>query len=245
MPSLIDLRRRIRSVKNTQQITKAMKTVSTAKFRKAQRTVVDARPFWHDAPGAPEPAAPTGPGGRRPPAARRPARRRRVERHRLTSDKGLCGGFNSNIIAGPLAFIQAKAAAAQVRLVLVGKKAVDFFRKRDSWSVDRSIGDKTDKLTRRRGPRLGRVPDRGSTPSRRRTPSTSSTTSSSPSPAADRGHESSCRIAPNPGTEPGGDVDCRTGSRARTAARVILPRYVESQVRHASSSRRRPSRRRG
>ena len=48
MPTLIDLRRRIRSVQNTQQITKAMKTVSTAKFKKAQRTVVEGRPQWHD-----------------------------------------------------------------------------------------------------------------------------------------------------------------------------------------------------
>ncbi|HDT12759.1 MAG TPA: ATP synthase F1 subunit gamma, partial [Candidatus Aminicenantes bacterium] len=47
MPTLIDLRRRIQSVRNSQQITQAMKTVSTAKFRKAQRTVQEARPFWH------------------------------------------------------------------------------------------------------------------------------------------------------------------------------------------------------
>ncbi|MEN6310174.1 MAG: FoF1 ATP synthase subunit gamma, partial [Acidobacteriota bacterium] len=47
MPTLIDLRRRIRSVQSSQKITQAMKTVSTAKFRKAQKTVLASRPFWH------------------------------------------------------------------------------------------------------------------------------------------------------------------------------------------------------
>ncbi|MFQ6038061.1 MAG: F0F1 ATP synthase subunit gamma, partial [Candidatus Aminicenantales bacterium] len=50
MPALIDLRRRIKSVRNTQQITQAMKTVSTAKFKKAQREVLQARPLWHNFP---------------------------------------------------------------------------------------------------------------------------------------------------------------------------------------------------
>ena len=50
MPALIDLRRRIRSVQNTRQITKAMKTVSTAKFRKSQRRVLESRPWWHTWP---------------------------------------------------------------------------------------------------------------------------------------------------------------------------------------------------
>ncbi|TES87178.1 MAG: ATP synthase F1 subunit gamma, partial [Candidatus Aminicenantes bacterium] len=50
MPALIDLRRRIKSVRNTQQITQAMKTVSTAKFKKSQRAVLEARPHWHNSP---------------------------------------------------------------------------------------------------------------------------------------------------------------------------------------------------
>jgi len=47
MPALIDLRKRIKSVRNTQQITQAMKTVSTAKFKKSQRTLLESRPYWH------------------------------------------------------------------------------------------------------------------------------------------------------------------------------------------------------
>ena len=50
MPELIDLRRRIKSVRNTQQITQAMKTVSTAKFKKAQRDVLQSRSYWHTFP---------------------------------------------------------------------------------------------------------------------------------------------------------------------------------------------------
>ncbi len=51
MPALIDLRRRIKSVSNTRQITQAMKTVSTAKFKKAHRSVLEGRPHWHNLPG--------------------------------------------------------------------------------------------------------------------------------------------------------------------------------------------------
>ena len=50
MPALIDLRRRIKSVRNTQQITQAMKSVATAKFKKAQRMVLETRPYWHHQP---------------------------------------------------------------------------------------------------------------------------------------------------------------------------------------------------
>ena len=50
MPALIDLRRRIRSVRNTQQITQAMKTVATAKLKKSQRLVIESRPYWHTYP---------------------------------------------------------------------------------------------------------------------------------------------------------------------------------------------------
>ena len=47
MPALIDLRKRIKSVQNTQQITQAMKTVATAKLKKVQRPLMEARPYWH------------------------------------------------------------------------------------------------------------------------------------------------------------------------------------------------------
>lgn len=146
MPTLIDLRRRIRSVQNSQKITQAMKTVSTAKFRKAQRTVVASRPFWHLFPELISRLAYwASDSGGHPLLDRR--EEKKVEVVVVTSDKGLAGAFNSNLLARALSFIQGKQASASVRLVLVGKKAVGFFR-RHAWPVDRSYGDRTDKLTR-------------------------------------------------------------------------------------------------
>jgi F-type H+-transporting ATPase subunit gamma len=145
MPTLIDLRRRIRSVQNSQKITQAMKTVSTAKFRKAQRAVVASRPFWHLFPELMDRLAYWASDGGHPLLERR--EEKKVEVIVVTSDKGLAGAFNSNLLARALAFIQAKEAASWVRLVLVGKKAAAFFKAHD-WPVDLAFGDRTDKLTR-------------------------------------------------------------------------------------------------
>jgi F-type H+-transporting ATPase subunit gamma len=145
MPTLIDLRRRIRSVHNSQKITQAMKTVSTAKFRKAQRTVIEARPFWHVFPELMSRMAYWAAGAPHPLLDNRTERKAEVLV--VTSDKGLAGAFNSNLLAKAAAFIEERQKTAEVRLVLIGKKAVGFFRKH-KWPVDRSIGDRTDKLTR-------------------------------------------------------------------------------------------------
>ena len=144
MPALIDLRRRIKSVKNTQQITQAMKTVSTAKFKKAQRTVLEGRPQWHNLPGLLERISSwAGSQGS-------PLLERREERTVLvlviTSDKGLCGAFNSNLLARAHGFIKEKAANSEVSLVLVGKKAANFFKKLP-YLIHRAYADKVEKLT--------------------------------------------------------------------------------------------------
>ena len=143
MPNLIDLRRRIKSVKNTQQITKAMKTVSTAKFRKAQRGVLEGRPLWHEAPGVLSQISAWAGAGAHPLFAVRAEKRVRVIV--LTSDKGLCGAFNSNLMSKALQFIQAKAAGAEVKLVLIGKKASNFFKKQP-FPIEKAYADKTDCL---------------------------------------------------------------------------------------------------
>ena len=145
MPTLIDLRRRIRSVQNSQKITQAMKTVSTAKFRKAQRTLFASRPFWHLFPGLMNRLAYWACDGWHPLLDRRDERKSEVLV--ITSDKGLAGAFNSNLLAKAASFIEEKGKTADVRLILIGKKATNFFRK-SSWPVDRSFGDRTDKLTR-------------------------------------------------------------------------------------------------
>ena len=143
MPTLIDLRRRIKSVRNTQQVTKAMKTVSTAKFKKTQRTIVEGRPFWHGAPALLWDAARwTGCGGH-PLFLPRPERRVHVVV--LTSDKGLCGAFNSNLLGRVQQFLDEKSVLASVNLVLIGKKAVQFSRKLNL-PVELAFSDKTDKL---------------------------------------------------------------------------------------------------
>ncbi len=143
MPTLIDLRRRIKSVKNTQQVTKAMKTVSTAKFKKAQRVIQEGRPYWHGSPALVWDASRWTGGLGHPLLLSR--EERRVHVIVLTSDKGLCGAFNSNLLARTQEFLDEKSKTAAVRLILIGKKAGHHFRKL-AFPVDRAVGDKTDKL---------------------------------------------------------------------------------------------------
>ena len=129
MPSTIDLRRRIRSVKNTQQITKAMKMVAAAKLRRAQERMMAARPYS---------------------AALRQvlasvSTRVEVEKHPLlavreqenkvlllivTADRGLCGAFNTNIIRAAQNAI-AERGWQDIHLTTIGRKAGDFFKRRN------------------------------------------------------------------------------------------------------------------
>jgi F-type H+-transporting ATPase subunit gamma len=131
MPSLIDIRRRIRSVKNTQQITKAMKMVSAAKLRRAQDRVVAARPYaalLRQILGNVTAAAAANES-----LAGNPLLAQREERRILlvltTSDKGLAGAFNANLIKGAQRFV-AERPEAKISLELIGRKGRDFFRKR-------------------------------------------------------------------------------------------------------------------
>src|SRR5215471_14565023 len=102
MPSLIDIRRRIRSVKNTQQITKAMKMVSAAKLRRAQDRVIASRPYGgllHKVlANAAAAAAGDEQASQKPLLAQRPEQR--ILLVLVTSDKGLAGAFNANLIKG-------------------------------------------------------------------------------------------------------------------------------------------------
>jgi len=127
MPALIDLRKRIKSVRNTQQITQAMKTVSTVKFQKAQRIVLESRPKWHDSPELVSDTAFWAPSAIHPLLARR--EEKNVLGLVFTSDKGLAGAFNSNLLERAASFFAEKAETCDVRLILVGKKAVMFFKK--------------------------------------------------------------------------------------------------------------------
>jgi F-type H+-transporting ATPase subunit gamma len=138
MPSLIDIRRRIRSVRSTQQITKAMKMVSTAKLRRAQDRVVSARPYATSlrdllsnvAASVRERGEVT-----HPLLASRPEKR--IQLILLTSDRGLAGAFNSSLIKAAQRFM-AERPGANVDMVLLGRKGAEFFRKRKaSITLDR------------------------------------------------------------------------------------------------------------
>ncbi|HYL39129.1 MAG TPA: ATP synthase F1 subunit gamma [Bryobacteraceae bacterium] len=130
MPSLIDLRRRIRSVKSTQQITKAMKVVSAAKLRRAQDRVLAARPYaqiMRRMLANVAQAAAEHQNGEAPLLARRPEKR--IQFLVITADRGLAGAFNSNVIRTAQRFIRDHSEAT-VQLELIGRKGRDFFRKR-------------------------------------------------------------------------------------------------------------------
>jgi F-type H+-transporting ATPase subunit gamma len=140
MPSLIDIRRRIRSVKNTEQITKAMKMVSAAKLRRAQDRVISARPYGamlrKMLGNVAAALADDEDAGKNPLLAQRP------EQHILlvlvTSDKGLAGAFNTNLNKAAQRFA-AERGDASVRMVLIGRKGRDFFRKRGASVVSEHI----------------------------------------------------------------------------------------------------------
>ncbi len=130
MPSLIDLRRRIRSVKNTQQITKAMKMVSAAKLRRAQQQVVASRPYarlLNEIISSVLSEYSGGEDGGHPLLARREETKTLLLL--LSGDKGLCGAFNSNILREARRFIASKGESV-VELELIGKKGSDYYARR-------------------------------------------------------------------------------------------------------------------
>ena len=128
MPSTIDIRRRIRSVKNTQQITKAMKMVAAAKLRRAQERMFAARPY---AGGLRQVLASVA--TRVDISAHPLLQTREPERNVVvvvvTADRGLCGAFNANVIRAAQNFIRENAFEG-VELLTIGRKASDFFRRR-------------------------------------------------------------------------------------------------------------------
>jgi F-type H+-transporting ATPase subunit gamma len=127
MPALIDIRRRIRSVKNTQQITKAMKMVSAAKLRRAQESMFAARPYARKMMEVLNSLA-----SRAQPDAHPLLQERGDQRILLvlvTADKGLCGGFNANIIRTGVKFLEEREGR-DLQLDLVGRKGRDFFKRR-------------------------------------------------------------------------------------------------------------------
>ena len=133
MPSLLDIRRRIRSVKNTQQITKAMKMVSAAKLRRAQERVIQARPYANQLremlANLANAAANDDASADNAWVQRREAKR--IDLIFFTSDTGFAGAFNSNLLKASTQFF-AQHAGANISLTLVGRKGRDYFRRREA-----------------------------------------------------------------------------------------------------------------
>ena len=127
MPSLIDMRRRIRSVRNTQQITKAMKMVAAAKLRRAQESAFNARPYAGLIKEVLASLAVRSAVQQHPLLARRP--QQRLLALVLSGDRGLCGAFNTNIARATERFLQ-EHSRQDVELVLIGRKSRDYFRRR-------------------------------------------------------------------------------------------------------------------
>jgi F-type H+-transporting ATPase subunit gamma len=127
LPSKQDLRRRIRSVRSTEQITKAMKMVAAAKLRRAQTRIMEARPYAAALDAV-----------LRSLASRVAAHRHELLEERpehtvtlvvVTADKGLCGAFNANVLREATALLEG-GRWEKVELVLIGRRGIEFFRRR-------------------------------------------------------------------------------------------------------------------
>ena len=153
MPSLQSLRRKIGAVKNTQKITKAMKMVAAAKLKRAQDRILSARPYGHKMRDVLANLS------RRVNRAAHPLLQKRtgrsVEVLVITSDRGLCGAFNANIIRKAIEFIrESEARGATVTVSLVGRKGREYFRRRP-WPLRQQWLGVFDRLTYEHGIEIG------------------------------------------------------------------------------------------
>jgi F-type H+-transporting ATPase subunit gamma len=143
MPSLIDIRRRVRSVRNTQQITKAMKMISAAKLRRAQDRALAARPYARMLSemlaNVAQAASQSPDAGENPLLAVRPEKK--VLLILVTADRGLAGGFSSNLIKLAQRFVN-ENHGKELSLLAIGRKGRDYFRKREA----RIIGEYLDMM---------------------------------------------------------------------------------------------------
>src|SRR5678816_72677 len=133
MASLKAIRKRISSVRNTQQITKAMKMVSAAKLRRAQEAVVASRAYAEKL-GEVVAGLATESSLREHVLVRERTPEKRVMLIVLTSDRGLCGGFNTNLLRQSERFV--KTPERETVLGLVGRKGYDFYKRRNTPIVE-------------------------------------------------------------------------------------------------------------
>ena len=137
MPSLRDVKQRIRSVKNTQQMTKAMKLVSASKLRKAQEAIQTARPYAHKLRDVMNHLVARCNTDLHPLLDNRTGNR--VLLVVITADRGLCGAFNSNIVKMTQELIE-ENSDRDISLFIAGKKGLDFFQHRPHKIEDKYLG---------------------------------------------------------------------------------------------------------
>jgi len=137
MATLKVIRKRISSVRNTQQITKAMKMVSAAKLRRAQEAAERARPYAEKMVALLKNLSSRTPDETHPLLMDR--EENRIELILLTSDRGLCGGYNANLIRTAEGFLRTHTPQGQVTLTVVGRKGADYCRRRNVEIGDRYV----------------------------------------------------------------------------------------------------------
>lgn len=130
--NLIDVRRRVRSVKNIQQITRAMKFVSASKLRRAQDRIFAARPYANRMLAVLNSLAARVDPSQHPLLVQRQSDR--IMLVVITADKGLCGAFNHNIVRAAVHYIQDEATNRILSLTLVGRKGLEWFKRRP-WPI--------------------------------------------------------------------------------------------------------------
>ncbi len=128
MASLLDLRRRLRSIRNTQQITRAMKMVSAAKLRRAQDRAIASRPYARALRGVLASVSASVAEAKHPLLASR--EERRVVLLIVGGDKGLAGAFNANVHRAAASLLEQKSEWQEVTLLPIGKKALDYWKRR-------------------------------------------------------------------------------------------------------------------
>ncbi len=139
MPNILDLRRRIRSVKNMRQITRAMKMVAGARLRRAQERVLAARPYANEIRTVLESVAARVDSSEQnlnPLLAVRPVHK--VLLVLVTADAGLCGAFNSNLIRAAHSYLN-EHTSEEVLMVTVGRKGRDHFRKKSGLIIGERV----------------------------------------------------------------------------------------------------------
>ena len=137
MPSLKSLRKRIATVRSTQQITRAMKMVAAARLRRAHEAAERARPYaaklaelFASVAAGVEPEA-------HPLLARRPERR--IDLLVLTSDRGLCGGYNANLFRYVASFL-GERGGTEAAVAVVGRKGFEYYRRRSARLIVHRLG---------------------------------------------------------------------------------------------------------